>query len=46
MYGANIIMEYAIAVYVGWFIYHMVDETILKSKESNITIEYNIKEDK
>jgi hypothetical protein len=39
-------MEYIIAVYVGWFIYHVMDETILKSKESNITIEYNIKEDK
>jgi hypothetical protein len=46
MYGANIIMEYAIAVYVGWFIYHVVDEPILKPKESNIIIEYHIKEDK
>jgi hypothetical protein len=39
-------MEYVIAVYIGWFIYHVVDETILKSKESNITIEYNIKDSK
>jgi hypothetical protein len=39
-------MEYIIGIYVGWFIYHVIDETILKTKESNIKIEYNIKEDK
>jgi hypothetical protein len=38
-------MEYIIGIYVGWFIYHVVDETILQPKESNITIEYHIKED-
>jgi len=37
-------MEYVIAIYIGWFAYHIVDETIIKPKESKITIEYNIKE--